>query len=45
MAQQPHEIVWTLTNNVIASRCLHVVAVLGGRPYPGRDGERQPAVI
>ena len=27
--QQPHEIVWTLTNAVVASRCLHVVAELG----------------
>ena len=30
MTQQlPHEIVWTLTNAVVASRCLHVVAELG----------------
>ena len=28
-AAQPHEIVWTLTNNVIASRSLQVVAELG----------------
>ena len=28
-AQQPHEIVWTLANAVIVSRCLHVVAELG----------------
>ena len=27
--QQPHEIIWTLTNAGIASRCLHVVAELG----------------
>ena len=27
--QQPHEIIWTLTNAEIASRCLHVVAELG----------------
>ena len=27
--QQPHEIVWTLTNAVVASKCLHVVAELG----------------
>lgn len=27
--QQPHEIIWTLTNAVVASRCLHVVAELG----------------
>ncbi len=29
MTQQPHEIVWTITNNVLASRALHVVAELG----------------
>lgn len=29
MSQQPHEIIWTLTNAVIASRSLHVVAELG----------------
>jgi C-methyltransferase len=27
--QQPHEIVWTLTNAVIPSKCLHLVAELG----------------
>lgn len=27
--QQPHEVMWTLTNAVVASRCLHVVAELG----------------
>ncbi len=27
--QQPHEVIWTLTNAVVASRCLHVVAELG----------------
>ncbi|MDQ3646285.1 MAG: hydroxyneurosporene methyltransferase [Actinomycetota bacterium] len=27
--QQPHEIIWTLTNAVVASRALHVVAELG----------------
>ncbi len=26
---QPHEIVWTLTNGVVASRSLQVVAALG----------------
>ena len=36
-AAQPHEIVWTLTNNVIASRCLHVVAELGVADHIG-DG-------
>ena len=27
--QQPHEVMSTLTNAVVASRCLHVVAELG----------------
>jgi hypothetical protein len=27
--QPPHEIIWTLTNAGVASRCLHVVAELG----------------
>jgi hypothetical protein len=27
--QQPHEIVWTLTNAVVPSKCLHLVAELG----------------
>ena len=27
--QEPHEVMWTLTNAVVASRCLHVVAELG----------------
>ena len=27
--QKPHEIVWSLTNGVIPSRCLHLVAELG----------------
>jgi C-methyltransferase len=26
---QPHEVIWTLTNAAVASRCLHVVAELG----------------
>jgi C-methyltransferase len=29
MKQQPHEIVWTLTNAVIPSKCLHLVADIG----------------
>ena len=29
MSPQPHEIIWTLTNAVIPSRCIHVVAELG----------------
>jgi hypothetical protein len=36
-AAQPHEIVWTLTNNVVASRCLHVVAELGVADHLGGD--------
>lgn len=27
--RQPHEIIWTLTNQVVVSRCVHVVAELG----------------
>lgn len=27
--QQPHEVIWTLTNAGVVSRCLHVVAELG----------------
>ena len=27
--QQPHELVWSITNAVVASRALHVVADLG----------------
>jgi hypothetical protein len=26
---QPHEVIWTLTNAIVASRCLNVVAELG----------------
>ena len=29
IGQQPHEIIWTLTNAEVASRCLRVVAELG----------------
>ncbi len=29
MTEQPHEVIWTLTNAVIPSSCLHVVAELG----------------
>lgn len=29
MTQQPHEVIWTLTNAVVASSALHVVAELG----------------
>ena len=34
---QPHEIVWTLTNNLIASRSLHVVAELGVADHIGEE--------
>ena len=34
---QPHEIVWTLTNNGIASRCLHIVAELGVADHIGEE--------
>jgi C-methyltransferase len=29
MTQQPHEIIWSLTNAIVASRSLHVVAEIG----------------
>lgn len=29
MTQQPHEIIWSLTNAIVASRSLHVVAEMG----------------
>ena len=29
MAQQPHEVVWSLINAVVPARCIHVVADLG----------------
>ena len=35
--EQPHEIVWTLANAVIPSRCLHVVAELGVADEVGND--------
>ena len=35
--EQPHEIVWTLTNGVIPSRCLNVVAELGVADEIGSD--------
>ncbi|MDQ3662977.1 MAG: hypothetical protein M3454_18400 [Actinomycetota bacterium] len=37
MAQQPHEIVWTLTNAVMASRSLQVVAELGVADHIDED--------
>lgn len=36
-SSQPHEIVWTLTNGLVASKCLHVVAELGVADHIG-DG-------
>ena len=35
---QPHEIVWSLTNAVVVSRCLHVVAELGVADEVGEEG-------
>lgn len=37
MAQQPHEIVWTLTNAFIASRSLQAVAELGVADHIGEE--------
>ena len=34
---QPHEIVWTLTNAIVASKCLHVIAELGVADALGTD--------
>src|SRR5258705_2035221 len=34
---QPDEIIWTLTNAVVASRCLHVIAALGVADQIGED--------
>lgn len=33
----PHEILWTLTNGLVASRCLHVVAELGVADHVGDE--------
>jgi hypothetical protein len=41
---QPHEAIWTLTNGVVASRCLHVVAELGVADHiAGETGQRRRA--
>lgn len=37
LEQQPHEIVWTLTNAFIPSKCLHLVAELGLADELGDD--------
>jgi hypothetical protein len=34
---QPDEIIWTLSNAVVASRCLHVIAALGVADQIGND--------
>jgi C-methyltransferase len=38
----PHEIIWTLTNAFIASRCLHVIAALGVADEIGDDPVSTP---
>ncbi len=35
MSQQPHEVIWTLTNAVVPSSCLHLVAELGVADHIG----------
>jgi hypothetical protein len=37
MNQQPHEIVWTITNAAVVSRCLHVVADVGVADHIGDE--------
>jgi C-methyltransferase len=37
MTQQPHEVIWTLTNAVVVSSSLHVVAELGVADHIGDD--------
>lgn len=37
MSQQPHEVIWTLTNAVVASSGIHVVAELGVADHIGDD--------
>ena len=45
-APRPHEIVWALINNFIASRSLQVVADLGVADHIGDErGERQAARV
>jgi C-methyltransferase len=36
-APRPHEVVWRLTNGVVVSRCLHVVAELGVADHIGDE--------
>lgn len=40
MTQRPHEIVWSLTNAVVASRSLHVVADIGVADHIGDEPVR-----
>ena len=37
MTQQPHEVIWTLTNAVVVSSGIHVVAELGVADLIGDD--------
>ena len=37
MTQQPHEVIWTLTNAVVVSSGIHVVAELGVADHIGAD--------
>jgi len=37
MTQQPHEVIWTLTNAVVVSGGIHVVAELGVADHIGAD--------
>ena len=37
MNQQPHEIVWTITNAAVVSRCLHVIAEVGVADHIGDE--------
>lgn len=37
MTQQPHEIVWSLINAVVGSRCVHLVADLGVADHVGEE--------
>lgn len=39
VSQQPHEIIWELTNAIIASRALHAVAELGPADHLGDEPE------
>ncbi len=37
MTQQPHEVIWTLTNAVVVSSGIHIVAELGVADHIGAD--------